>query len=128
MRSKKRAQYLAEMVIVISLVVAALVGIQTYMRRGLQAKIKAGVDAGVSMAQAGVAGFVPPLNGTYIEPTADLAQYEPYYTNEVSNVTMKQASSEKYTAGHTVQESRGRTSATSYSTSGFNTSTDQKWQ
>ena len=127
-RHIKKGQYLAEAVILIGLVVAAAVGIQTYMRRGLQAKIKNSVDAGVGMAQAGVAGFAPPLNQTYTVSTADLPQYEPYYTDEVTNLSMKQSAVQKVSSGVAAQESRSRTSATSYSTSGFNTSVDRKWQ
>jgi hypothetical protein len=121
-------QYLAEIVILISLVVAAIVGIQTYMRRGLQAKFKDGVDAGVTMAQAGVAGFAPPIDGAYMVTGPNLAQYEPYYTDEVTNLTMKQASSEKFSAGSAAQQSFSRVRASSYSSSGFNTSTDKKWE
>lgn len=46
----KRAQYIGEMVILLAVVLAMIVGMQTYAKRGVQAKIKHGVDEGIGLA------------------------------------------------------------------------------
>ena len=67
----KRAQNTAEYAILISLVVAGIIAMQTYAQRALQARVK---DAAVFMANA----------------SSDLGttlQYEPYYLQTSYNVT-----------------------------------------
>ena len=61
----KKAQNTAEYAILISLVVAGIIAMQTYAQRALQAKVR---DAGGILADA---GSDDGLSGT--------AQYEPYY-------------------------------------------------
>lgn len=63
----KSAQSLAESALVISLVLAALIGMQTYVKRGFQARVRTFVDA-AGKGSSAVAG----LNKA-------LSQYEPYY-------------------------------------------------
>jgi len=75
---KKRAQSTAEYAILIGLVVAALVGMQIYIRRGLNAKIKDGVDVYTDNAIAG--------NKSVFHST----QYEPYYSNQTVHTTSGQ--------------------------------------
>jgi hypothetical protein len=59
----KKAQSTAEYVIVLGLIVAAVVAMQTYVKRGLQGRIKDSVDY---VDQGGATVF-------------KTAQYEPYY-------------------------------------------------
>lgn len=64
--NRNNAQSLAEYAILISMVVTALVGIHTYVKRGLQAKYKSVVDlAGESVA---------------------IKQYEPYYVKTAQTI------------------------------------------
>ncbi len=63
MRMGKRGQSLTEYAILFSVVAAAYLGMQLYVKRGAQAMVKGASD---NMAQAGGAGGA--------------LQYEPYYT------------------------------------------------
>ncbi len=67
----KRGMHTAEYAICFGLVVAAVVGMQTFVKRSLQARIKTGTDLMVSSSGGTVEGVaIPALN-----------QYEPYYAD-----------------------------------------------
>ena len=73
----KKAQNTAEYAILISLVVAGIIAMQTYAQRALQARVR---DAAKFMAdQTG-----PGLNGSTLKGTL---QYEPYYLQTNYEVT-----------------------------------------
>lgn len=77
LRIMKKGQSTAEYAIVIGLVIAAVVAMQVYVKRGLQAKVKDAVDyksAGDSV-------------------TGTTSQYEPYYSS--SAMTSTRTASEK---------------------------------
>ena len=79
----RKGQSTAEYAIVIGLVIAAAVAMQVYVKRGLQAKIKAGTDYTDSDSSSVLAGSA--------------TQYEPYYLQ--SNITStRQASNQENTA------------------------------
>lgn len=73
---KRKAQSTAEYVIVLGLIVAAVVGMQTYIKRGFQGRIR---DAVKFVDQGGQTADVVPFTGE---------QYEPYYLS--SNFTSTQ--------------------------------------
>lgn len=70
---RRRGQSVTEYVVVISVVAAAVIGMQIFVKRGLQAKQKDVTDhytnAGGDIASLGV-------------DLAKVAQYEPYYSTE----------------------------------------------
>jgi len=66
----KRAQSLAEYAILMSVVIVALVGVHTYVTRGLQAKYKAVTD---------IAG-----------QSVGIKQYEPYYADTTQTIQQEQ--------------------------------------
>ena len=71
--SKNKAQSLGEMAVLLALTVAVIVGMQVYIKRGLQARYKAIVDAsGDAFSYTGTAGK---------------RQYEPYYNSSVFTAT-----------------------------------------
>lgn len=76
MRSDRRSkgQSTAEYAIVLSIVLAAVIGMQTYMKRGLQGRYKSVTDAMTSTPAASPDGTITVSTG----PT----QYEPYYARE----------------------------------------------
>lgn len=74
MVNKNKAQSLAELAVLLGLVIAALISMQVYVKRALQARYKAIVDA-----SGDVYG---------------LRQYEPYYAS--SSITAKQTSDIRY--------------------------------
>ena len=83
MTMPKKVQTLAEVSLLLSLVAAALVGMQAYIKRGLQARYKSAVDGAVATAvEAG--------------GQKGMLQYEPYYRDEHSSITSKQATQESF--------------------------------
>lgn len=74
---RTRGQTTAEYAIVFGVVVAALVAMQIYIKRGLNARLKMGTDSGVSRVLTGLGKPV----------TAADIQYEPYYSSSEFNVT-----------------------------------------
>ncbi len=72
----KKAQNTAEYAILISLVVAGIIAMQTYAQRALQARVK---DA---------SGFMTAVN---LEGLGNTSQYEPYYLSSEYNSTRDDA-------------------------------------
>lgn len=75
--SNQRAQYLAESALIFSLVIAAIIAMQTYVKRGLQGRYRDATD------KIGLA-----LRTTKGDSTLPL-QYEPYYTHKSGKTTSK---------------------------------------
>ena len=72
----RKAQNTAEYALLIALVVAGVIAMQTYAQRALQARVH---DASVFLAQKGSGdGTIPQLKNS--------VQYEPYYTGSDYNV------------------------------------------
>ena len=97
----RRAQTTAEYAILIGLVVAALVAMQTYVKRGLQGRMKDATD------QVGLQN--PTLNAT--------PQYEPYYTTQDVTQSTTATDTETTALGGAV----GRTTANTSTRTGTQT-------
>ena len=83
---ESRGQSVAEYSIAIAFVLAAVIGMQIYAKRSVQARVKKAVDTLVAVdpADAGVAANWPGVVGTEWK---NLAQYEPYYSQtKMTNV------------------------------------------
>ena len=114
---RRKGQSTAEYAIMISVVVAAVVGMQLYLKRGLQGKEKDVTDhIGTKLAEK-----VPGLTAT--------AQYEPYYAQSDYTVTQNAASTQAYKAGGTVNRTvtNDDTTRTGSSTQGVDLSQDDAW-
>jgi len=72
---RKRAQSTAEYAILVGLIIGALIAMQTYVKRGLQAKMKDATDA-LTEVSGDVTGEGVQLGQTW--------QYEPYYLSSSS--------------------------------------------
>ncbi len=83
----KKGQNTAEYAILIALIVGAAVAMQTYVKRGLQGRVKDAVDSLAS----GTTGI-----GT-------TEQYEPYYLESSYDVTTQSKQQEEYLAGGSVE-------------------------
>lgn len=57
MNINKEAQTLAEKTIILAVVISAFFAMQTYIKRGVQARIKTGVSAGVNLANKAIPDF-----------------------------------------------------------------------
>lgn len=87
----RKGQNIAEYAILISLVIAAAIAMQTYVKRGLQGRVHNAVD------HVGSGGEV--AGATFQFPGGDQGtQYEPYYID----------SNSKQTSDKTVQEGIGK--------------------
>jgi uncharacterized protein (UPF0333 family) len=84
----KRAQSTAEYAILIGLVVAALIAMQTYVKRGLNAKVKDATDI-----------FATSIN------MGNTTQYEPYYLQQNTVTTQAQQENEFVARGGNVARS-----------------------
>lgn len=91
MNLSHKAQSLAEYSLVIALVFASILGMQIYVKRGLQARIKTFVD-GATQGISSVAKLEKPLT-----------QYEPYYTNSEITTQQMQKIATKYNPGGEVR-------------------------
>lgn len=93
----KKGQNTAEYAIVIGLVIAAAIAMQTYVKRGLQARVKDGTDYIQTKVQAEDADL-----GT-------TGQYEPYYLESSFIVDKESKQFEKLSAGGKVRKEIGKT-------------------
>ena len=75
---RRRGQSTAEYAITLGVVVAALVGMQIYVKRAMNAKLKDGADSAFESVWTKL--------GRTTAPTADERQYEPYYASSDYNV------------------------------------------
>ena len=88
MLMNKRAQSTAEYVIVLGLIVAAVMAMQTYVKRGFQGRIKDAVD----YTDAGGAGASSVNFAT--------KQYEPYYLSSSFNSNRNSTDNENMADGY----------------------------
>lgn len=94
---RKKAQTTAEYAILIGLVVAAVLAMQVYVKRGINAKVRDAVDIFTN------------LNGTANVGLGTTRQYEPYYENSNTNQVANQVSSEGFQLGGAVNRSDNTT-------------------
>lgn len=98
LRKNKKAQQTAEYALLISLVVAAVIAMQTYAQRTIQARIR---DASQFLVMQSSAG----LNGM-----GNTQQYEPYYLDTQYEITRGETSTETQdTFGYSKDSSTDRT-------------------
>ena len=81
MKQRNRGQSTAEYAVLIAVVVGAVIAMQLYLKRGIQGKLKGGMD------QVAIPGTNAP------------AQYEPYYAESNMHTTQHQNMKEDYIQG-----------------------------
>lgn len=95
MRKRQRGQSTAEYAVVLGVVLAALVAMQIYVKRGVNARVKIGVD---EFTNAGTTNL-PWLPGADLTGDVTLSrtrgQYEPYYAESSFNVLRKASTIEE---------------------------------
>ncbi len=97
--ANRRAQSTAEYVIVLGLIVAAVVAMQTYIKRGFQGRIKDAVDyAGSDGQGSGAVQFTG-------------QQYEPYYLGSTFSTTRNAEETEELATGGAVSRTTKEGSA-----------------
>ncbi len=109
---RRKAQSTAEYAILFGVIIAAVVGMQTYVKRSLSAKMKDTSDALTSVT-GDVSG-----DGNILKTTW---QYEPYYSSSFSRVqTTKDISEKKVSAGgNATASSENAYTATSVDYTGY---------
>ena len=113
-------QSTAEYAILIAIVIAAMVGMQTYMKRGLQAKYK---DASDTLTQqVGEGDFA----------LQQMEQYEPYYAKSNFKVTQHQDQTEAVKDGGAVERTdvvdNSKREIGGYQQQGTTLSQDDAWK
>ena len=83
----RKGQNTAEYAILIALIIAAAVGMQTYVKRGLQGRVKEAVDH---------TGTAQEVGGANLSFSGD--QYEPYYAQSDTKVRSERAADEALAA------------------------------
>ncbi len=91
-----RGQSTAEYAIVFAVVLAALVGMQIYVKRGMNARLKDASDSSVDALWTKLG-----KTGT---PAATDAQYEPYYASSDYDINQKASHREKVEEGGVVKK------------------------
>lgn len=130
MMIKKKAQHFGELALLFALVVLSISAMQLYVKRGLQARMRAGIDAGVTIAQNAIADsdFVLDEEIDSADDGTILTQYEPYYKDEFVSFESANAGKEQNIAGDKfAHESWSRSRLTQYGVSRFNSTTDDVW-
>ena len=89
---RHRGQSTAEYAIVISVVIAAVIGMQLYLKRGMQAKVKGVTDRFTAIRQANAGAVTVDIGNGF-------SQYEPYYAESNLNVTQTSDATEDYNQG-----------------------------
>jgi hypothetical protein len=118
----KKAQQTAEYAILIALVVGAVIAMQTYAQRTIQARIR-----GASKYMASGAGESTGLGQNILG--TDL-QYEPYYLDQQYDVTRDETTDQRTGAGQNLTSSSllGRTRASGgYQRTGYNPADNSNW-
>jgi hypothetical protein len=108
MLKKSKGQSTAEYAIIIAVVIGAAVAMQTYVKRGLQARQKAGTDAFTGVD----ATFTSEVGGTDAK-FDKLSQYEPYYLETSNDRYQETVEQEHMGGGKIVKEKVSDVSATS---------------
>ena len=112
----RKAQNTAEYALLIALVVAGVIAMQTYAQRALQARIH---DASQYMATADSNASIGLGNST---------QYEPYYLNSQYNVTDNSVDNKRLGQGLVGADSQSNRSRTGYQTTSWNAAVDNTIQ
>lgn len=119
---KSHGQSVTEYAIVFSVVAAAILGMQIFVRRGLQAKEKAVVDHFTSVTGSAIGAG----GGTI----ATISQYEPYYASSAYGVTQGSTTNDTVAAGGVVTRTvtNDSTTRTGSATTGTDLNADNTWQ
>ena len=99
MLSVRKGQSVAEYAILLSLVIAAAVAMQVYVRRGLQARMKKGTDAFTGITQD-----ITPGTGAGTATFGALDQYEPYYQESAYSRYQENVEQEHMGGGKIIKE------------------------
>ena len=106
----RKAQNTAEYALLIALVVAGVIAMQTYAQRALQARVH---DASVYLANNG---------GTNSSIIGNSTQYEPYYLNSDYNTTLNSTEDKRLGQGLVAQDSASNRARTGEQESNYNAS------
>lgn len=104
----KKAQNTAEYALLIALVVAGVIAMQTYAQRALQARIH---DASIFMAKSGNS------NGNGI---GNSTQYEPYYMQTTYNINTNSVDNKRLAPGLDELDSQSNRQRTGYQATAWN--------
>lgn len=96
----RKGQTVAEYAVLLSLVIAAALAIQVYVKRGIQARVKMGTDAYTSVTETITTGGEGAKSASF----GTLSQYEPYYQETQYDRYQENIEQEHMGAGKVVKE------------------------
>ena len=96
----RRGQSVAEYAVLFAVVIAAAVAMQTYSKRGIQARVKSGTDALTSITKEITSTNEPALKANF----AKQSQYEPYYLETFGQTYQEKVEQEHMGEGKIVRE------------------------
>ena len=100
MTSNRAGQSTAEYAVLIAIVIAGIVGMQTYVKRGLQARYKVASDKLTQSIGAPIA-----IGGATLSLRHTVDQYEPYYAIQDLGTQRDQIQIEEFTSAGTIVRS-----------------------
>ena len=101
----RKSQSVTEYAILLSVAIAAFAGMQVYVKRGLQARLKSGTDAATGAA-AGKTITVDggTTTGDYSVQYKNIGQYEPYYLEQKGESYQESVKQEHMGGGEIAKE------------------------
>jgi hypothetical protein len=108
-KHNRKGQNTAEYAILISLVVAGIIAMQTYAQRALQGRVQAASTLMADQGTAGTSNFV----------LDDIKQYEPYYLESDYDITRNSAEAQRLIKGDTRAITTTEDSTRSRATGGY---------
>jgi hypothetical protein len=119
MRSKKRAQSVTEYAILLGVAIAVFAGMQTFVKRGFQAKIKTSTDAMTGAGANKTINVSESGDDDYGSLSmGKLSQYEPYYTYQKGDSYSESQSTDSQDGQNNLTKKTDDFSATTGSESG----------
>ena len=98
-RGNRRGQSIAEYAILFAVVIAAYAAMQTYTKRGLQARVRSGTDAVTS-----ITGAITSKNTGQAATLNTLGQYEPYYLETFGETYQENVEQQHMGSGKVIAE------------------------
>lgn len=99
-RLNRQGQSIAEYAVLFAVVIAAVVAMQTYSKRGIQARIKSGTDALTTVKTTISSAGDNTLTANFVS----LSQYEPYYLETFGETYQEKVEREQMGVGKVVKE------------------------
>jgi len=93
----RKGQSTGEYALVFAIILGAIVAMQTYVKRGVQGRVKSGTDY-----MARVTGEIDGFDGAAFDGAALTTQYDPYYYESIYETSRDTETSDLYADGEVI--------------------------